>query len=128
MPLKKILCVEDEPDIRKILELSLESVGNYELDICGSGLEALEKVKSCDFDLILLDVMMPVMDGKEVFRRLKGDEKTKNIPVIFLTAKAQTNELHELEKLGNIGILTKPFDPMGLSRDVQELWDKLNAN
>lgn len=105
---KKILIVDDVP---KNIELaaSILQTSNYNITFAKSGASALEKVKSIDFDLILLDVMMPEMDGFEVCEHLKADENTKDIPVIFLTAKSETENVIRGFELGAVDYVTKPF-------------------
>jgi CheY-like chemotaxis protein len=105
---KKILIVDDVP---KNIELaaSILQTRNYNITFAKSGASALEKVKSIDFDLILLDVMMPEMDGFEVCEHLKADENTKDIPVIFLTAKSETENVVRGFELGAVDYVTKPF-------------------
>lgn len=122
--LKKILYAEDEHDIQTIVEISCWSTSNYEIKICDNGKLLLDCVEDYSPDLILLDAMMPEMDGISTLRNLQLDEKTKNIPVIFITAKAQTHELQLFNESGVIGVITKPFNPMQLFSDIKELWDK----
>lgn len=122
--LKKILYAEDEKDVQTIVEISVWSTSNYEIKICDNGKILLDCVEDYQPDLILLDVMMPEMDGITTLKNLQANEKTKNIPVIFITAKAQTHEVELFNKSGIIGVITKPFDPMLLSSKIKELWDK----
>ncbi len=114
-----ILLAEDDMDIRQVAVMSLTRIGHHVVTTASNGEEILDILKqSKDFDLILLDVMMPMIDGFEVCRRLKADPTTTGIPVIFLTAKAQTHE-HQLGlSLGAIGYIIKPFDPMILSKQI----------
>lgn len=109
----KILVVDDEPNIRQLLEYNLKLDG-HEVLLAGDGAEALEKVVS-DLDLILLDVMMPIMDGLETCSKLKTNPKTKDIPVFMLTAKSQMKDIEGAFSLGADGYLTKPFDPATLN-------------
>ena len=115
----KILVIEDDPDIQQLIHLALEFTGGYEVALASDGPEGLGKAAAERPDLILLDAMMPGMDGFEVCRRLKGDAATSGIPVVFLTAKAQANEIEEGLRLGAAGYLTKPFDPMKLKDDIE---------
>ncbi len=124
MSLKKIMIVEDEPDIRKLIELSLVKVGKLEVIVCASGEQALAKVEQEKPDLILLDVMMPGMDGVMTIRELKKRDSSCNIPVIFLTAKAQREEIASLLKTGAIEVITKPFDPLTLAEQVKKIYQK----
>ncbi|SNY91331.1 Response regulator receiver domain-containing protein [Cohaesibacter sp. ES.047] len=120
--LKRITYVEDDPDIRAIAELALGSLGGFAIDLCASGQEALEKVPQFAPDLILMDVMMPGMDGTETFEKLKKDPASANIPVVFLTAKAQRHEVKEYRDNGAIDVIIKPFDPIELPYKVSCIW------
>ncbi|WP_303291588.1 response regulator [Marinobacter sp. SS5-14b] len=119
--LKKVLYVEDDPDIRAIAELALQDVGGLNAALCSSGQQALEVAPEFRPDLILLDVMMPGMDGPETMRRLRAMEATRLIPVIFMTARIQSAEIDEYLALGAIGVIPKPFDPMMLADDIRRL-------
>lgn len=120
--LKKIFYVDDEPDIQTVGRMALETVGGFTVESCDSGREALEKLPAFAPDLIILDVMMPGMDGPETFRRLREIPALDDVPVVFFTAKAQASELAALRDLGAIDVLTKPFDPMRLSDDIRKIW------
>ena len=115
---KHILLVDDEDDIREVAAISLETVGDWRVSRAEGGVAGIAKALADPPDAILLDVMMPDIDGPATFRRLQDDPRTRDIPVIFLTAKAQTADRQSFEKLGVTGILTKPFDPMELSGQV----------
>ena len=118
MSQKHILLVDDEDDIREVAGISLEAVGGWQVSRASSGVEAIAKALAERPDAILLDVMMPGIDGPATFKRLQDDPQTRDIPVILLTAKAQTADRHRFEELGVAGTLTKPFDPMALSDQV----------
>jgi len=124
--LKKILYAEDEPDVQTVVELTIEAMSNFQLKICGNGKILLECVDEYNPDLILLDVMMPEMDGPTTFKNLRLNEKTKDIPVIFMTAKAQIHEVDIFKEMGALGVITKPFDPMDLCNQIQEIWESTN--
>jgi CheY-like chemotaxis protein len=115
----RILHVDDEPDIREVVELSLGLDPDFVLRGCGSGKEALALAAEWRPDLILLDVMMPVMDGPATLVQLREDATTASIPVIFMTARAQARELDRFRSLGAIGVVAKPFDPMTLAAAVR---------
>lgn len=117
----RILLIEDDPDIQKMVELSLKYQGGHQVSVASGGKEGLEKANAVKPDLILLDVMMPEMDGYETCRRLKADPATQQIPVIFLSARAQQAEIQKGKDLGAIGYLVKPFDPMSLSSQLEAL-------
>lgn len=125
--LTRICYVEDEPDIRAVARLALTALGGFELDVSASGPEALERIPQFRPDLVLLDVMMPGMDGPEVFARLKGIPGFSSTPVVFMTAKAQSHEVAHYHRLGAAGVITKPFDPMTLSDTVRAIWDGAHA-
>jgi two-component system OmpR family response regulator len=122
MTLQRILYAEDEPDIQAVARLALEMVGKFDVLICGHGEEALAKVQDFQPDLILLDVMMPGMDGPTTLARLRADPRTAAIPVIFLTAKAQGAEVDQYKALGALDVIAKPFNPMTLPDQVRACW------
>ena len=117
----KILLAEDDPSIQAIAVLALTRVGGHAVTIVKNGIEVLEAVKKETPELILLDVMMPTLDGFETCTRLKQSENTRDIPIIFLTAKAQMNEVHYGMNLGAMGYILKPFDPMSLHLQIEEV-------
>ena len=118
----KILIIDDEDDIREIATLSLGDIGGMDVLAAESGEEGLELARSVQPDLIVLDMMMPQMDGPEVLSRLRDDDATRSIPVIFLTARASEADISRLTSMGSIGVITKPFDPMTLATRVAELY------
>jgi DNA-binding response OmpR family regulator len=122
--LKRILYVEDEPDIQAVAKLALESVGGFTLHVCSSGQQAIEEAEGFDPQLILLDVMMPGMDGPTTMQELREIASLATIPVIFMTAKVQTNEVAEYMDMGALDVIAKPFDPMTLSDTVRSIWEK----
>lgn len=120
--LNKIIAVEDEADIRMVLEVALRDVAGFDLQVCSSGAQALELAPSFQPDLILLDVMMPDMDGPDTLEALRELPGTAGTPVIFLTAKVQSQEVQRFREIGAIGVIAKPFDPMGLAAEVRRIW------
>jgi len=118
MSQKHILLVDDEDDIREVAGISLEAVGGWQVSSANCGREGIEKARAERPDAILLDVMMPDIDGPTTFARLQADPGTRDIPVILLTAKAQSVDRQRFEALGVAGMLTKPFDPMELPGQV----------
>ncbi|MDB4952006.1 MAG: response regulator containing a CheY-like receiver domain and an domain [Gemmatimonadetes bacterium] len=116
--MRRILVVDDEDDIREVAQLSLEMVGGWEVLAAGSGAEALRRAEAERPDAILLDVMMPGMDGPSTFLALQANPATRDIPVILLTAKVQSADRRRFEDLGVAGVLSKPFDPMELAGQV----------
>jgi CheY-like chemotaxis protein len=119
MPIR-VLCADDEHDIRTILRLALSLDPDLEVHFVTSGADALAQARSGRFDAIMLDGMMPDLDGYETCRRLKQDPATANIPVIFLTAKTQREEMKRALALGAVACLTKPFDPMTIARELRQ--------
>jgi two-component system OmpR family response regulator len=115
----RILHVDDETDIREVVEVSLGLDPAFATRNCGSGKEAVSVAAEWQPDLILLDVMMPVMDGPATLVRLRDNAATANIPVIFMTARAQAREVDHFRSLGAIGVIPKPFDPMTLAAAVR---------
>jgi DNA-binding response OmpR family regulator len=124
MNIRRVLLVDDDPNIRKLARMSLERVGKWEVEVAQSGTEAIEIVGKCEPDLVILDVMMPELDGKSTLERLKQQGFTA--PVILMTAKVQTEEIEEYLSLGAIGVITKPFDPMRLPAEINELLKNKN--
>ena len=120
--LKKILYAEDEPDVQMVVELTVQTMSEYEIKICDNGKKLLDCVEQYCPDLILLDVMMPEMDGPTTFKNLQLNENTKNIPVIFMTAKAQIQEVEVYKEIGALGVITKPFDPISLCDEIGAMW------
>ena len=123
--LKRILYVEDEGDIRTVTAMALEAVGGFTVITCSSGIEALATAPDASADLILLDVMMPGMDGLATISALRGLSQTADTPVIFMTAKVQASEIQHYMHLGATGVIAKPFDPMTLSAQISEIWQKV---
>jgi CheY-like chemotaxis protein len=115
----RILYVDDEDDIREVATLALELDGNMTVRTCASGAEALDVAATWQPDLILLDVMMPHMDGPTTLSRLHGAPATANIPVVFITARTQAGEVEQFKAMGALGVLAKPFDPMTLGSAVR---------
>jgi CheY-like chemotaxis protein len=119
MTMLRILHVDDDPDIREVVEISLGLDPGFATRSCGSGTEALAAAIDWQPDIILCDVMMPVMDGPATLMQLRENALTANIPVIFMTARAQTRELDRFRSLGALGVIPKPFDPMTLAVSVR---------
>lgn len=124
--LKKILYAEDEPDIQAVAQMALENIGGFEVVLCNSGLEALEVAPNAAPDLILLDVMMPGLDGPETLSKLREIDGLKDTPVIFLTAKAMASEVERFKEAGAIDVIAKPFDPMTISDQIRDIWNSLD--
>ena len=121
----KLLCADDEPDLRTILELALSIDPGFEVEIVSSGAELLERASRGGYDAFVLDGMMPGLDGYETCRRLKGDPGTAGVPVVFLTAKTQQDEMRRALALGATACLVKPFDPMTLAMELRAALEPL---
>src|SRR3989304_4367223 len=127
MQIRKVLLAEDEEDIQKVAQISLQFRGGWEVSLATDGEECLAKAASDRPDLILLDCMMPRLDGYETCRRLKADPSLRDIPVIFLTAKSQDAEVRKGLALGAVGYLIKPFNPMSLAAEIREILESDQA-
>ncbi|MDO9371199.1 MAG: response regulator [Gammaproteobacteria bacterium] len=119
----QILYVEDEPDIRAVTELALEDEG-FELISCASGREALDKAPGLKPDLILLDVMMPDIDGPTTLSKLRELPHLTDTPVIFMTAKVQASEVEQYKAMTALGVIGKPFDAMTLAGDIRAILER----
>jgi len=122
---RRVLVVDDDDAIREIAQASLEMVAGWEVTVASSGPDALDLAVADPPDAILLDVMMPSMDGPTTFAGLQADARTRHIQVVLLTAKVQPAERRRWEQLGVAGVLAKPFDPLTLPRQIADLlgWD-----
>ena len=125
--LTRILYVEDEPDIQTVARLALETLGGFTVEICSSGNEALSRAPDFQPQLILLDVMMPEMDGPTTLKKLRGLLQLAGTPVIFMTAKVQPGEVAGYKEIGAVDVIPKPFDPMTLSSQVQAIWERCHG-
>jgi len=124
-PLKKILLVEDDPDIQLITRLSLEIGGGYDVHVCNSGADAVESSRAYAPDLILLDMMMPGMDGLATMDALRSQPETAATPLVFFTANTQTQVTQDLLRRGALGVIVKPVEPDSLVEQIQALWQRL---
>ncbi|MFB2836060.1 response regulator [Floridanema evergladense] len=118
MPEKRILVIDDEINLCMVVQACLENLGGWETLIALSAREGLAIAQTQQLDAILLDVMMPDIDGITLFRELQKDSVTQAIPVILFTAKASSSDLEQFAKLGIAGVIVKPFDPMTLAEEV----------
>lgn len=121
MTLEHILLIDDEPDIREVTQIVLESVGGLRVTCASRGQEGLELAWRSQPDLILLDVMMPGMSGLEVIEQLRQDPRSAETPVVFMTAKVQQREIDSYLAAGAKGVIVKPFDPLQLVDEVRRL-------
>ncbi|KTC92453.1 response regulator [Fluoribacter dumoffii] len=125
--LKTILYAEDEEDIRMIAEVALENIGGFSVKYCSNGKKALEAAKEYVPDLLLLDVMMPEMDGPTALKELRKNPDFIKVPAIFMTAKIQNNEIEDYKSIGAIDVIKKPFDPLTLAESIKNAWMKYNG-
>jgi two-component system OmpR family response regulator len=125
-PLDRILYAEDDLDIQELVSLALTTIGDLTLKICNSGLEAVNEVEAFDPQLLLLDVMMPFLDGPGALKQIREMEAFKEIPVIFLTAKVQGPEVQAYLNMLGVAVIRKPFDPMTLADQITEFWANLD--
>jgi CheY-like chemotaxis protein len=123
--LKSILYVDDEPDIREVVQMSLSLVDSLDVHTCESGERALLVLPELRPDLLLLDVMMPGMDGPSTLQRIRTMTGFETMPVIFMTAKAMPQEVARFRELGAAAVIAKPFDPLKLGTQVMTVWEGL---
>lgn len=127
-PLKKILFIDDDSDILTIAKYAMSEHSEYSIKFLTSGEEGIKEAINSPPDLILLDVMMPAMDGIATFKALKLMPKLSHIPIVFFTAKVQKNELQQYLDLGAIDIIIKPFDLAALPDIIEKIWSKYCNN
>jgi len=120
--LKRIMHVEDDESIRMITSITLESVGNMKVKSCESGFLVLEQFEEFKPQVILMDVMMPELDGPETLEKMKAGFDLSSIMVLFMTAKVQDDEIAHFKAIGGFDVIEKPFDPMALSDKIQACW------
>ncbi|MDA5094645.1 response regulator [Aliiroseovarius sp. KMU-50] len=120
--LERILHVDDDDDIRQIAKLTLELIGKFTVEQYASGQEAIDNAQAFAPQLILLDVMMPEMNGEATMTHLRKIPGLEEVPVVFMTAKAEAQYAEKLIRLGAIKVITKPFDPQNLCDQVQDAW------
>jgi len=124
-PLNRICYVEDDEDIQRIVRMSLERVGKMTVEVVGDPLVAIERIRAFKPELVMLDWMMPGMDGPALFRKMRETAETKDLPVVFITAKASQRDLDELRNMGAAGAISKPFSPKDLPQQLREIWAAL---
>jgi DNA-binding response OmpR family regulator len=122
--LRHVLLVEDEPDLRELVRLALSAVGRIEVTVCADGQTALETFDAARHDLVLLDVMMPGMDGPETLRRLRGLPGGAAVPAVFLTARTRT-DLDGVDGVAAAAVIAKPIDPLTLAADLHAIYQAL---
>jgi CheY-like chemotaxis protein len=124
-PLQRICYVEDDEDIQRIVRMSLERVGKMTVDVVSDSTTAIGRMASFKPDLVMLDWMMPGLDGPSLFRLMKQDPEASKLPVVFITAKATQRDMDELIALGAAGTISKPFSPKDLPDQLRAIWSKL---
>jgi two-component system OmpR family response regulator len=120
--LKKVLYIDDEQDILDIVQMCLETIGNLEVTTSTNSKDALSLMNEVRPDLVMLDVMMPESDGPSVLNEIRKHKEFEDIPILFVTARVQTEDIDNYKKLGAASVISKPFDPMEISNEVQEAW------
>ena len=121
--LDRIFYVEDEPDLQTIVQITLESIGGFTVGVCDSGDDAIIEAPAFKPDMVLLDMMMPGLNGIETLGALKTLPEMADTPVVFVTAKANTDDLYKYKTLGAAGTIPKPFDPVTLSDEIRQIWE-----
>jgi len=124
-PLTRVCYVEDDEDIQRIVRMSLERVGKMTVAVVSDPTQALQTFVEFRPDLVMLDWMMPVLDGPALFRQMKLRPETSALPVVFITARASPRDLDELKLLGAAGTISKPFSPRDLPEQLRAIWAKL---
>jgi CheY-like chemotaxis protein len=119
-----VLCVDDEGDILDVARMCLELVGGLRVSCCSSGREALDFVNENVPDLVLLDVMMPGLDGPATLKEMRSRPKLDAMPIVFMTARVQPAEVQAYKASGATGVVPKPFDPMTLASQINDIWTK----
>jgi CheY-like chemotaxis protein len=120
--LSRLMYVEDEPDIRVVANIALTQVAGFSVEISPNGTEALKVITSFMPQLILLDVMMPGMDGPQLLKKVRELPEFIETPIVFITAKAQIEEIQKLKSMGAAAVITKPFNPMTLGEEIRTIW------
>lgn len=120
--LQRVLVVDDDPDIIAVTTLALEAIGGYTVKSCQSGQQALQEAPGFQPDLILLDVMMPQMNGPATLAALQVHDLLPPTPTVFMTAKTQQHEIEQYKALGALDVIPKPFNPMTLPTTLQTIW------
>ena len=121
--LNRILLVEDDPDIQTVTSLALGTFGGFDVRICASAHEAVASAPEFRPDLILLDVMMPGMDGVDALKALRRHPTVADVPVVFLTARVQPHDVERYRALGSLAVIPKPFEPSELAGKLRAIWE-----
>jgi two-component system, OmpR family, response regulator len=125
--LRRVLLVEDDPDIQAVADAALSWIGGLEVEVCASAKDALDRAPAFRPDLILLDVMMPGMDGPQALLALREIPETRTTPVVFMTARVQPHEVARYKALGSLDVIAKPFEPEELAARLRQMWARLET-
>ena len=126
--LQRILLADDEPDILEIARIALENVGGYEVAACESGAEFLRLLPSFEPDLVIIDALMPDVDGLQVLSEMRSIPGFEDVPAVFLTGLVLERDLRKLRDSGAADVITKPFDPMTLPQRIENVWKVIHAD
>ncbi len=126
--LEHVLCIDDDSDILEIAQMALEDVGGLRVTCMGDGDAAVAAAPGLRPDFILIDVMMPGMDGPSVLKGLRARAELAAVPVAFMTARIQDAEVRDYLDLGADGVISKPFDPMTLPSEIRVIWERFHAD
>ena len=126
-PLERVLCVEDDEDIRRILRLSLERIGGMTVELVADPAAAIPRIVEFAPDLVMLDWMLPGTDGPTLMKKMRETPELASIPVVFATAKASPREMAELTALGAAGVISKPFAPKELPARLRAIWESVGG-
>jgi CheY-like chemotaxis protein len=124
-PLNRICYVEDDEDIQRIVRMALERIGKMTVSVVSDPTKAIDAILAFKPDLVMLDWMMPIIDGPTLFKQMKTRPETSALPVVFITAKAAQRDLDELTSLGAAGTISKPFSPRDLPDQLRAIWAKV---
>jgi CheY-like chemotaxis protein len=127
-PLNRIMHVDDARDIRDVVRLALETLGGFAVESCASGAEALARAPVFRPELVLLDEMMPEMDGPTTFSRLRSVPGMESVPIVFMTAQSAPADITRLKGLGALAVIAEPFDPTTLADQVRAIWGRRSAD
>jgi two-component system, OmpR family, response regulator len=126
-PLRHIFCVDDESDILDVAQMSLEVVGGYTVETFETGAEVLFRLRDARPDLVILDVMMPEMNGPTVLENIRKMKECNGLPVVFMTARNQPSEVKSYLKSGAVAVVAKPFNPMSLPTEINQIWEDFHG-
>lgn len=126
-PLERVFCVEDDDDIRRILSLALERIGGMTVELVADPADAIARMVEFAPDLVMLDWMLPGIDGPTLLKEMRQTPALASVPVVFATAKASPRELAELSALGAAGVISKPFAPKELPAKLRAIWERLGS-